>query len=190
MARIIVAQFITLDGVVEDPDGSGGTPFGGWCFRHGPEAIAGDKFHYGPILETGVFLFGRRTWEAFAAMWPARDETDPFAHALNRADKAVVTAGEVDLARWQNTRQVATDPIGWARDAAAERDVVVIGSGSVVDAFVRAGAVDEYRLRVFPTATGTGRRLFPDGADLDLVSVEQVGPTSLVIATPSVVRGR
>lgn len=189
MGRIIVAQFITLDGVVEDPDGSDGTPFGGWCFRHGPEAIAGDKFHYGSILQTGIFLFGRRTWERFAAMWPARDAVDPFARSLNAADKAVVTGGEVDLARWRNTRRVTSDPIGWARRTAERRDVVVIGSGSLVDAFVRAGAVDEYRLRVFPTATGAGRRLFPDGAALDLVTVEQVGPTSLVIATPSV-RGR
>ncbi|MBN9157548.1 dihydrofolate reductase family protein [Microbacterium sp.] len=189
MARIIVAQFITLDGVVEDPDGSGGTPFGGWCFRDGPAAISGDKFHYGSILQTGIFLFGRRTWEAFAAMWPAREETDAFARALNAADKAVVTGGDVDLSRWRNSRRVAADPIGWARETAAERDVVLIGSGSLVERFVEAGVVDEYRLRVFPTATGAGRRLFPDGAALDLVSVEQVGPTSLVIATPSV-RGR
>ncbi|MBS1696859.1 MAG: dihydrofolate reductase family protein [Actinobacteria bacterium] len=185
MARIIVAQFITLDGVVEDPDGSDGTSFGGWCFRHGPEAIAGDKFHYGSILQTGVFLFGRRTWEAFSGLWPPREATDAFARALNAADKAVVTGGEVDLGRWRNTQQVAADPIGWARRTAAERDVIVIGSGSLVEAFVQADAVDEYRLRVFPTATGAGRRLFPDGAALDLVSVEQVGPTSLVIATPS-----
>ncbi|GAA4486836.1 dihydrofolate reductase family protein [Microbacterium panaciterrae] len=185
MARIIVAQFITLDGVVEDPDGSDGTPFGGWAFRHGMEAIAGDKFHYGPILQTGVFLFGRRTWEAFSALWPPREATDPFARALNAADKAVVTGGEIDLDRWQNSRRIAADPIGWARNTAEERDVILIGSGSLVDAFVRAGAVDEYRLRVFPTATGAGRRLFPDGAALDLVSVEQMGPTSLVIATPS-----
>ncbi|MDR2320136.1 MAG: dihydrofolate reductase family protein [Microbacterium sp.] len=186
MARIIVAQFITLDGVVEDPDGSGGTPFGGWCFRHGPEAISGDKFRYGSILQTGIFLFGRRTWEAFSALWPPRDETDPFAHALNAADKAVVTRGDVDLSRWRNSRRVDADPVGWARETAAERDVIVIGSGSLVERFVEEGAVDEYRLRVFPTATGAGRRLFPDGAALDLVSVEQMGPTSLMIATPSV----
>lgn len=185
MGRIIAAQFITLDGVVEDPDGSDGTPFGGWCFRHGMEAIAGDKFHYGSMLQTGIFLFGRRTWEAFSALWPPREATDPFARALNAADKAVVTGGEVDLGRWQNSQRVQADPIEWARETAVDRDVILIGSGSVVDPFVRADAIDEYRLRVFPTATGAGRRLFPDGAALDIVSVEQVGPTSLVIATPS-----
>lgn len=82
MARIIVAQFITLDGVVADPDGSDGTAFGGWAFRHGREAVAGDKFAYGPILQTGVFLFGRSTWEHFSTLWPGRD--DSFARAPTR----------------------------------------------------------------------------------------------------------
>ena len=183
MARIIVAQFITLDGVVEDPDGADGTAFGGWAFRHGMEAIAGDKFHYGSILQTGIFLFGRTTWERFSALWPSRDE--PFAQALNAADKAVATSSGVDLSRWQNSRLVEGDVLDWARRTAALRDVIIIGSGSLLDLFVGAGAVDEYRLRVFPTAAGAGRRLFPDGAKLDLVSVEQMGPTSLTIATPS-----
>ena len=183
MARIIVAQFITLDGVVEDPDGSGGTPFGGWAFRHGLEAIAGDKFSYGPILQTGMFLFGRRTWNQFSKLWPPRD--DPFARALNAADKAVTTHTQIDLGQWQNSRLVAGDVLDWARAESASRDLIVIGSGSLVDLFISAGAVDEYRLRVFPTATGAGRRLFPKGARLDLLSIEQMGPTALMIYTPS-----
>lgn len=183
MARIIVAQFITLDGVVEDPDGSDGTAFGGWAFRHGREAVAGDKFSYGPILQTGIFLFGRRTWEYFSTLWPSRD--DPFAQALNAADKAVATSSGVDLHRWQRSTVVSGDVLTWARETSAERDVIVIGSGSLVDSFIDAGAVDEYRLRVFPTATGTGRRLFPNGTHLDLVSIEHLGPTMLTIYTPA-----
>jgi dihydrofolate reductase len=183
VARIIVAQFITLDGVVEDPDGSGGTAFGGWAFRHGLEAIAGDKFAYGSILQTGIFLFGRSTWDHFSTLWPPRD--DPFARALNAADKAVATSTEIDLGRWQNSRLVSGDVLDWARQTAVERDVIIIGSGSLVDLFVNAGAVDEYRLRVFPTATGAGRRLFPHGAPLELVSVERMGPTVLTICTPA-----
>lgn len=184
MGRIILAQFITLDGVVEDPDGSDGTAFGGCAFRHGAEALAGDKFGYGPILETGVFLFGRRTWEHFSMLWPGRD--DPFARALNAADKAVATRSGVDLGRWENSRVVGGDVLAWARRESVDRDVVVIGSGSLVDLFIGAGAVDEYRLRIFPTATGTGRRLFPNGCRLDLVRTERMGPTTLAILTPSV----
>jgi dihydrofolate reductase len=182
VARIILAQFITLDGVVEDPDGSDGTPFGGWAFRHGREAVAGDKFGYGPILETGVFLFGRTTWEYFSTLWPGRD--DPFARALNAADKAVATRTGVDVDKWQNTRTIGDDVLAWARKESVNRDVVIVGSGSLVDLFVNAGAVDEYRLRIFPTATGAGRRLFPNGTLLDLVSSEQMGPTVLTIYTP------
>jgi dihydrofolate reductase len=188
MARIIVAQFITLDGVVEDPDGSDGTAFGGWAFRHGREAIAGDKFAYGPILQTGVFLFGRKTWEHFSTLWPGRD--DPFARALNAADKAVATRSGVDLGRWQNSRAVSGDVIEWARQESDHRDVVIIGSGTLVDQFVSSGAVDEYRLRVFPTATGAGRSLFRGGCQLDLVSSERMGPTTLTICTPTVDRAR
>lgn len=182
MGNIIVAQFITVDGVVEDPDGSDGTPFGGWALRHGREAIAGDKFGYGPILQTGIFLFGRKTWEHFSTLWPGRD--DPFARALNAADKAVATRSALDLDRWQNSRQVSGDLLAWARAEAERRDVIVIGSGSVVDAFIDAGAVDEYRLRVFPTATGSGRPLFRQECLLDLVSLERMGPTALAIYRP------
>ena len=183
MARIIVAQFITLDGVVEDPDGSGGTPFGGWALRHGREAIAGDKFAYGSLLQTGVFLFGRVTWEHFSTLWPGRD--DPFARALNAADKVVVTKSDVDVNRWQNSRVLADNPVDWAHTTSADRDVVIIGSGSIVNAFQKAQAVNEYRLRIFPTAAGAGRRLFPDGIQLDVDRSEQLGPTTLLIGSPS-----
>lgn len=182
MGRIILAQFITLDGVVEDPDGSDGTAFGGWAFRHGREAVAGDKFAYGPILQTGVFLFGRRTWEQFSKLWPGRE--DPFARALNAADKAVATRSAVNLGRWENSRVVSGDVIEWARQESVDRDVVIVGSGSLVDMFIGAGAVGEYRLRIFPTATGAGRRLFPNGCRLNLVSTDRMGPSTLAILTP------
>lgn len=183
MARIIVSQFITLDGVVEDPDGSDGTTFGGWAFRHGREAVSGDKFDYGQILETGVFVYGRRTWEHFSTLWPTRD--DPFARALNAADKVVATHSEIDVDRWRNTRRLDGDLVAWAQEESKNRDVVVVGSGSIIDLLQRAGAVDEYRLRIFPTATGTGRRLFPDGMRLDVIGSELLGPTALLIAVPT-----
>lgn len=74
---VIVIEFITLDGIVSDPDGSAGTPLGGWAFRHGPEAVAGDKFRLGRTLDEGVLLLGRATWQLFSRLWPGRD--DPFA---------------------------------------------------------------------------------------------------------------
>ena len=72
MSRVIVIEFVSLDGVIEDPDGRGGSAHGGWAFRYGPEAIAGDKFELGEVLDTGALLLGRTTWQLFAGLWPAR----------------------------------------------------------------------------------------------------------------------
>jgi dihydrofolate reductase len=178
MGKVIVIQFMTLDGVVEDPDGANGTATGGWAYRFGPEAISGDKFRLGPILDSGVLLFGRRTWEHFSRRWPTR--TTAFAVAMNRAAKKVVTSGTPDLSAWSNSAVLEGDLIGGVAELATERDVVVIGSTGVTQALIAADAVDEYRLLVFPTATGRGARLFTGPVELELVSVEQAGPVVLI----------
>jgi dihydrofolate reductase len=180
MHSTIVIQFVTLDGVIEDPDGSGGTPFGGWAFRHGPEAVAGDKFRLGPILERGVLLFGHRTWDLFSRLWPTR--TDPFSTAMNRIPKLVASHGRPDLDAWSSSSLVEGDLLDAVAAAKADRDVVVIGSTSVVRALATRDLVDEYRLLVFPTVVGAGARLFADGTavtDLELISSEVVGPAVL-----------
>jgi dihydrofolate reductase len=181
MGRVIVIQFITLDGVVEDPDGSNHTTFGGWAMRHGPQGVAGDKFRLGPILQHGTLVFGRRTWEHFSTLWPNRD--DPFSRAMNAADKAVATHREIDEATWSNSRAIEQPLTAWVRQQLSTTDLVVIGSHSVVDELAEADLVDEYRLITFPTAVGAGRRLFTDSRTLELVSAEQVGPAVLSILT-------
>jgi dihydrofolate reductase len=177
MGKIIVIQFVTIDGVVEDPDGREGTSFGGWMFRFGPEAIAGDRFGIGPILEGGALLLGRKSWEHFARLWPSR--TDPFAAALNAVPKVVVSHGTPDLAAWSHSRLLDGDLVVGAKRLARHRDVVVMGSLSVARELAAAGLVDEYRLMTFPTAVGDGARLFAGPATLELVSVAAVGPTML-----------
>ena len=64
MSRIIVIQFVSLDGVIHDPDGAEGSAHGGWAFRHGPQAVAGDKFRLGEVLDTGTLVLGRKTWRS------------------------------------------------------------------------------------------------------------------------------
>jgi dihydrofolate reductase len=177
MGKIIVIQFVTIDGVVEDPDGRAGTPFGGWMFRFGPETIAGDRFGIAPILRSGALLLGRRSWEHFARLWPTR--TDPFAETLNAVPKVVVSRGTPDLAAWSNSRLLDEDLVVGAKRLAQDHDIVVMGSLSVARELAAAGLVDEYRLMTFPTAVGEGARLFVEPADLELVSVEAVGPTML-----------
>jgi len=181
MGRLIVVSFSTVDGVVEDPDGSGGTPFGGWAMRHGREAIAGDKFRLGPVLTDGTLLFGRRTWEHFATLWPTRD--DEFARAMNAARKAVVTSSALDERAWSHSFPV-DEPLGWVRRELGSHDVAVVGSLSVVAALADAGLVDEYRLLYFPTVAGSGRGLFPGPTALRTTSSEPVGPGTLVTLEP------
>ncbi|MEO6115551.1 MAG: dihydrofolate reductase family protein [Pseudolysinimonas sp.] len=176
---MIVIQFITIDGVVEDPDGFDRTPFGGWAMRQGPEGVAGDKFRLGEIMNTGVLLFGRRTWDHFSALWPNRK--GGFADLMNAATKAVATRRPVDVTTWSNSTAVEGELIDWVNATRTDRDVVVIGSGSVVVRLASAGLVDEYRLLTFPDAVGAGRRLFSSPVRLTLTASEQVGPATLAI---------
>ncbi|PBC77484.1 RibD domain-containing protein [Streptomyces sp. TLI_235] len=175
---VIVIEFITLDGVVSDPDGSGGTPLGGWAFRYGREAVAGDKFRLGSTLDEGVLLLGRRTWQLFSRLWPGRD--DPFAARMNAVPKLVASRTLTDTSAWANSRLVDGDLVDTVKHE--QRDVVVTGSLGVVHRLMAEDLVDEYRLLTFPAVLGAGRRLFPaEGphVDLECRSVQQVGAAVL-----------
>ena len=178
--KIIVVAFTTLDGVVEDPDGSWGTPFGGWGFRSGPQAFAGDKFRLGPILETSALLFGRSTWQLFAQRWPNR--TDDFAQAMNRATKYVASRTLDTVDSWSNSALLDAELTVAVERIRRERTVVVVGSTDIVHQLAAKDLVDEYRLVVFPRLVGTGERLFTDhlSADLQVVSADVTDPTVLL----------
>ena len=180
MGQVIVIEFITLDGVVSDPDGSAGTATGGWAFRHGPEAVAGDKFRLGTVLDTGVLLLGRTTWELFARLWPHRQ--DPFATRMNAIPKLVAASPGTDLSAWTPSTVVEGEVADAVRAEREHRDVVVTGSLSVVRRLQKHSLVDEYRLLTFPVVLGSGERLFPAGGrplDLLCTSTEQSGAAVL-----------
>jgi dihydrofolate reductase len=176
---VIVIEFITLDGIVSDPDGSDGTPAGGWVFRHGPEAVAGDRFRLGSVLDNGVLLLGRRTWQLFSGIWPRRD--DPFSTRMNAVPKLVASRTLTDASAWVNS-QVAggrglIDAVKRER-----RDVIIMGSLSIVHPLITEDLIDEYRLLTFPDVLGTGERLFPAGsppAHLECLSAERSGAAVL-----------
>ena len=175
---VIVIEFVTVDGIVTDPDGSGGTPAGGWAFRFGPEAVTGDKFRIGSVLDEGVLLLGRKTWEMFSGIWPGRD--DPFSARMNAVPKLVATCTLTGTAAWANSQVVDGSIIDAVKRE--QRDVVIMGSLSLVHALMGTDLIDEYRLLTFPNILGAGERLFPaDGppTDLELVSATQIGPTVL-----------
>jgi dihydrofolate reductase len=174
---VIVIEFITLDGIVSDPDGTGGTPTGGWAFRHGPAAVAGDKFQLGRTLDEGTLLLGRATWQQFAKLWPRRD--DPFSARMNAVPKLVASSTLTDVTAWANSSVLDGDLIGAVKGATG--DLVVAGSLSVVHALLAEDLIDEYRFLTFPTIVGTGQRLFPDcpPAHLECLSAERFGEVVL-----------
>jgi dihydrofolate reductase len=175
---VIVIEFITLDGVVSDPDGSGGMPAGGWAFRHGPETVAGDKFRLGNTLDEGVLLLGRRTWQLFSRLWPGRD--DPFSARMNAVPKLVATRALTDTSAWANSQIIGGDLIDTVKREL--RDIIITGSLSVVHALMAEDLIDQYRLLTFPTILGTGERLFAPGgpsAYLECLSAEKAGAAVL-----------
>jgi dihydrofolate reductase len=174
---VIVIEFITVDGFTSDPDGSGGTSTGGWAFRHGPETIAGDKFQLGSVLDDGVLLLGRKTWQLFSQIWPGRD--NPFAARMNAVPKLVASRTLTDASAW-GISLVVDDAIDAVKRE--PRDVIVAGSISIVQRLISADLVDEYRLLTFPTILGAGERLFPADtppAHFECLSASQSGPVVL-----------
>jgi dihydrofolate reductase len=184
MSHVIVIEFVSLDGVMEDPSGSEGSPHGGWAFRYGPEAVADDPFGLGELLDTGALLLGRRTWQQFAGIWPGRD--DPFSATLNAMPKLVASRSLEHAGSWQNSTVLSGDLATEAAKRKQEQDIVVMGSGSVVRTLMAHDLVDEYRLLVFPLVLGSGTRLFADGtapADLALVAAQAKGATARLVYT-------
>jgi dihydrofolate reductase len=174
---VIVIEFITLDGITSDPDGSGHTTTGGWAFRHGPETVAGDKFKLGSVLDNGILLLGRSTWQLFSRIWPGRD--DPFSRRMNAVPKLVASRTLSDASAWANSA-VVEDAVDAVKHASG--DVVIAGSLSIVHALMAEDLIDEYRLLTFPTIVGSGEPLFPAGmppAYLECLSAEQSGAAVL-----------
>jgi dihydrofolate reductase len=162
MRKLVVSEFITVDGVIEDPGGAEGAERGGWAFRfdRGPE---GDAFKLDELKQAGTLLLGRRTYEGFAAAWPSRTDDVGFAEKMNSIEKAVVS-GALERLEWSNSRLLEGDlgeaVAGLKREAGGE--ILVNGSARLVRALEQQGLIDEYRLMVFPVVLGAGERLFAE----------------------------
>ncbi len=176
MGKLVVTEFVSVDGVFEDPGGSEDYEHGGWTFEY-DRGEDGDKFKLDELMEAEVQLLGRVTYEGFAKAWPSRE--DAFADKLNSDPKYVVSTTLTDP-EWQNTTVICGDVAGQIAALKERTDgaILVAGSGTLVATLLEADLVDELRLMVFPTLLGRGKRLFPEGMDrlkLKLAETRTVG---------------
>jgi dihydrofolate reductase len=186
MGKLVVSQFMTLDGVVEDPGGAEGFDRGGWAFKYerGPE---GDKFKLDEVMAAQALLLGRVTYEGFAAAWPERE--GEFADKFNNMPKYVVSTTLTDP-EWNNSTVISDDVAGAVAKVKEDTDgdVLVNGSVKLIPALLEAGLVDEWRLMVFPTVLGAGKRLFgetPEASGLKLMDSMQAGETMVLTFAPA-----
>jgi len=188
LRKVVVSQFVTVDGVVEDPGGSEGFERGGWAFKYdrGPE---GNQFKLDEVMEAEALLLGRVTYEGFAAAWPSRKDEAGFADKFNSMPKYVVSKTLEDP-EWNNSTVLDGDV---AEEVSKLREgeggpILVNGSVQLVHALVEHDLVDEYRLMVFPTVLGAGKRLFGDTAGvsaLRLVDTKPAGECTVLIYEPA-----
>jgi dihydrofolate reductase len=180
MGKVIVSQFITIDGVVEDPGGSEKFERGGWAFEFS-RGDDGDKFKLDEVMGAEALLLGRVTYEGFAAAWPERE--GEFADKFNNMQKYVVTSTLSDP-DWNNTQVIGTADVARLKTE-VDGDILVNGSVQLVSALLDAGLVDELRLMVFPLVLGKGKKLFADGAKvpLELTDLKPVGDEGVSVAT-------
>ncbi len=166
MRKLAVTEFLTLDGVMEDPGGAEGFAHGGWSFKFSdPEGM---RFKLDELRAFDAHLLGRITYEGFAAAWPGRTDEVGFAEKMNAMKKYVVSTTLTE-ASWQNSEIVAADGDVAGAVAALKRedggDLLVAGSRQLVSTLAAHDLVDEYRLLVHPIVLGSGKRLFDGIAD-------------------------
>ena len=184
MRRIVVTEFVTLDGVMEDPGGAENFSRGRWAFQF-DRGADGDQYKVDELMAADALLLGRRTFEGFAAAWPG--QTGDYANKINAVKKIVVSSTLEDPA-WSPTTVIRGDV---ARELGAMKDgpggdILVAGSGHLVRTLLADGLVDELRLMVFPIVVGAGNHLLSDGApeiSLRLVEARPVGPAGVMILT-------
>jgi dihydrofolate reductase len=176
MGRIVVTEFVSLDGVMEDPGGSENFAQGGWSFKisRGDE---GDKFKLDETFASAALLLGRVTYEGFAEAWPSRD--GEFADKFNSMPKYVVSSTLAEP-EWNNSTVLKGDVVEEVGRLRQEQDgdIVVHGSARLVQTLLAHDLVDQLRLMVYPVVLGSGKRLFGDTNDkkpLRLVDSKVVG---------------
>jgi dihydrofolate reductase len=169
-AKIVVTQYISLDGVIEDPVGMEGSGLGDWT---GPftRGAAGDAFKQEELEQADAMIYGRRTYDGFAAVWPA--VSGDFAARMNSLPKYLASRS-IRQPEWSNTTLLGADLAGSVAELKQnyQRTILIYGSASVCHELARHGLIDEYSLMVYPVILGRGIRQFVDGTAIDLSLIE------------------
>ena len=162
MRRIVVSEYVTLDGVMEDPGGGEGTGHGGWSFQFWNDEAA--KFKFDELFASDAMLLGRVTYLGFAKAWPSMKDEQGFADRMNGLPKYVVST-TLQALEWNNSHLIKgniTEEVSKLKQQPGQ-DILVAGSGELVAALRQHDLIDEYRLLVHPIVVGGGKRLFRDG---------------------------
>jgi dihydrofolate reductase len=176
MGKLVVTEFISLDGVIEDPGGSEDYEHGGWSFEY-DRGEDGDKFKYEELMASDALLLGRVTFDGFADAWPDREDEAGFADKFNGMPKHVVSTTLRDP-EWNNSHVISENVPEEIEKLKStyDGDIQVAGSATLVRTLIENDLVDQWNLMVFPTVLGSGKRLFPDDTQrLKLKLVEDRG---------------
>ncbi|HEX3507129.1 MAG TPA: dihydrofolate reductase family protein [Candidatus Dormibacteraeota bacterium] len=169
MRRVVASEFVTLDGVFQDPGGAEGFEHGGWSFKYSRRSEDDANLAGGLLRASDALLLGRVTYEGFAQAWPTMKDGGWYADRMNSLPKYVVSS-TLKEAEWNNSKIIKGDlrtEVGELKKQPGG-DILVFGSGELVNGLLREGLLDELRLLVSPVVLGSGRRLFTDGGPIGL----------------------
>ena len=189
MSRVVVVNHVTLDGVMQAPgrpdeDTRDEFPYGGWAIP-GNDRVMGEFMAKG-MAGGGRLLLGRRTYEDFASFWPHQPSTNPYADVINNQVKLVASRTLPGPLEWNNASLLEGDATTVVAELKQEsgNDLVVLGSGVLVQSLLAAGLIDEFLLMIHPRVLGTGRKLFPDGTAAAALRLDEsaITTTGVVLA--------
>ena len=186
MRKLIVHEFVTLDGVIQAPGGAdedteGGFAHGGWTQPYWHDDIGANFFQ--SVTETDAFLLGRKTWQTHGAAFEPMPNGDPFGDVMNGLRKYVVSTTLPSASAWRNSTLIRNNVVEEVRALKAQpgKNIMLDGSSVLVHTLAANDLVDEYDLHVYPLVLGSGKRLFPEGKRIDLKLVEcRALPTGVV----------
>ena len=186
MRKIIVAEFITLDGVIQAPGGAdedtdGGFVHGGWTWPYWHDDIG--KHFFQAMEQADTLLLGRKTWQIHGGAFEPMPAGDPFGDVMNAVRKVVVSTTLKSTAAWRNSTLISGNVVEEVRKLKDQpgKNILMDGSSVLIHTLAENDLVDEYSLHVYPLVLGSGKRLFPEGKRINLKLIEsQALPTGVV----------